>query len=205
MIAIIDYNVGNSGSIRNMLAHLGIVSEITSKRDVIAVAEKLILPGVGSFDTAMRSLNTSGLESLLHEAVLGQGKPVLGICLGMQVMTRCSEEGSRPGLGWIDAQTVKLRLSSGAERLRVPHMGWNVSKPLRDSPIWTEIPDPARFYFVHSYYVQCNNQADALCATEYGISFVSAFARDNLFGVQFHPEKSHRYGMALLKSFAQYV
>jgi len=205
MIAIVDYNVGNSGSIRNMLGHLGVASEITSKHEVIATAEKLILPGVGSFDTAMRSINALGLDSLLHEAVLKQRKPVLGVCLGMQLMTRCSEEGSRPGLGWIDGQTVKFRFCAETYRLRVPHMGWNVSKPLRDSPIWTEVPHPARFYFLHSYHVQCNNPADALCVTDYGFPFVSAFARDNIFGVQFHPEKSHKCGMALLKSFAQYA
>jgi glutamine amidotransferase len=202
MIAIVDYGVGNPGSIHNMLLRLGMPSIITSDPSEIDGAGRLILPGVGSFDTAMRNLNANGLASVISEAALTARKPVLGICLGMQIMTCGSEEGSLPGLGWIDAETVRFQFDASDRNLRIPHMGWNTAVAVRESALLQGVPRPSRFYFVHSYYVRCACDHDVLAKTTYGTEFASAIGRDNIFGVQFHPEKSHRYGMEVLRAFA---
>ena len=202
MIGIVDYGMGNLGSIRNMLKRIGIQSELISRPEQVLAAHKLILPGVGAFDAGMRNLEDSQLISPLNEAVLGARRvPVLGICLGMQLMTRSSEEGSLPGLGWMDARAVKFEPTPDA--LKVPHMGWSDVLTLRDEPLVRRLPPEPRFYFVHSYYVRCSAAEDALLTTRYGIEFHSAFARGNIWGVQFHPEKSHKFGMQLLKNFAE--
>lgn len=203
MITIVDYQMGNLGSISNMLKKLGIPSKITADPQDIAAASKLILPGVGAFDAGMDNLQRSGLLPVLNERVLGAGVPTLGICLGMQLMTRRSDEGHREGLGWIDAEALRLRPADTT--LKVPHMGWNLVRPVRPSPLTDGLPDEPRFYFVHSYHVRCNAPEDVLLTTQYGEEFHSAFQHGPVSGVQFHPEKSHKFGMALLRNFAEKV
>ena len=199
MITIVDYGTGNLGSIRNMLKKIGVPSEITADPAQVAAAEQLILPGVGAFDAGMRSLERSGLRTALDERVR-HGVPTLGICLGMQLMARHSLEGDCPGLGWIDAEVVRFQSTSPA--MKVPHMGWNLVKPVRAAALLDDLPPQSRFYFVHSYYVTCRNEQEVLLTTDYGIEFHSAFRRANVWGVQFHPEKSHKFGMLLLGNFA---
>lgn len=203
MITIVDYNMGNLGSISNMLKKIGVEATITADPGAIACAQKLILPGVGAFDAGMENLERSGLVPILNQRVLQDGVPVLGICLGMQLMTRSSDEGTRPGLGWIDAAALRFRPAD--KTLKVPHMGWNRVVPARAAPLTEGLPDEPRFYFVHSYFVQCHNPTDVLLTTPYGGEFHSAFEHGNVSGVQFHPEKSHKFGMALLRNFAERV
>jgi len=203
MIVIVDYGVGNLGSLRNMLKKIGREAVISQDPQVVGQAEKIILPGVGSFDHAIENLRSTGLVSVLNESALGRKIPVLGVCLGMQLMTGRSEEGVLPGLGWIDAETVRFRFDESRRHLKVPHMGWNTIRVRGANPLFEEMAEGSRFYFVHSYHVQCRAGADVLATTDYGGDFVSAFARDNIAGVQFHPEKSHRFGMRLLKNFAE--
>jgi glutamine amidotransferase len=201
VIAIVDYDMGNVGSIRNMLKKIGVAAEVTCDPDRIAAAEKLILPGVGAFDAGIENLRRSGLVPLLEQRVREARVPVLGICLGMQLMTHGSEEGRLEGLGWIDACTLRFRPDDPA--LKVPHMGWNRVFAARPSALTDDLPDEPRFYFVHSYHVRCASEDDVVLTTPYGGLFHSAFRRDNVWGVQFHPEKSHKFGMRLLASFAQ--
>lgn len=202
-IVIVDYSLGNTGSILNMLKRVGVEAVISSDPDVIGQADKLVLPGVGSFDQGMANLLSLGLISVLREKVLTQSIPILGICLGMQLMTRSSEEGSNPGLGWINGRTVRFRHELNTN-FKIPHMGWNKVVPRKESVLLNDLGDDARFYFVHSYHVFCDEQVDVLAVTNYGYEFVSAFQHGNVFGVQFHPEKSHKYGMKLLKNFVEY-
>ena len=201
MITIVDYGTGNLGSIRNMLKKLGFDSRIGGDPASIADAEKLILPGVGAFDAGMESLERSGMIPALNKRVLEDRVPVLGICLGMQLMAKSSAEGRRPGLGWVDAEVLRFR--PGPRALKIPHMGWNRVQPVRGSPLTDGLPDEPRFYFVHSYHARCLRESDVLLTTLYGEPFHSAFASGNVYGVQFHPEKSHKFGMALLGNFAR--
>ncbi len=204
MITIVDYQMGNPASIRNMLRKAGVGATITSDPVQISRASKLILGGVGAFDAGMSNIERLGLVKPLNEAVCERGVPILGICLGMQLMTRSSEEGARPGLGWVAAHTV--RFDQGRHPgLRVPHMGWNLVVPARSSPLIEALGDEPRFYFVHGYYVACEDRSDVLLSCTYADPFDAAFARGSIYGVQFHPEKSHRYGMALLRNFAERV
>ncbi|HTJ05845.1 MAG TPA: imidazole glycerol phosphate synthase subunit HisH, partial [Caldimonas sp.] len=196
-----DYGMGNLGSIRNMLKKIGADSEITAEPARIAAATKLVLPGVGAFDAGMENLDKSGLVPLLNERVRRDEVPVLGICLGMQLMTHSSSEGERPGLGWVDAKAVRFVPADAT--LKVPHMGWNIARPVRDDALLEGLPRESRFYFVHSYYVACERREDVLLTTFYGADFDSGFRRGNVWGVQFHPEKSHRFGMHLLRNFAE--
>lgn len=198
MIAIVDYGMGNLGSVRNMMARIGVEACITGDPEVLARAPKLILPGVGSFDEAMDSLRASPFLPVLHRRVLEEGIPVLGICLGMQLFCRGSEEGAGPGLGWIPARVRRLRVPSS---LPVPHMGWNTLEPAGASPLVAGLDPEARFYFAHSYCVDCDQSRDVAAWTRYGERFPAAIARGNLLGVQFHPEKSLRNGMNILKNF----
>jgi len=204
MIVIVDYGVGNVGSILNMLRKVGVRARISSDPAEIAAAAKLILPGVGHFDHGMAKLHASGLIPVLEAQVLERRKPVLGICLGMQMMTRGSEESTVPGLGWIDAFTHRFPDSA---TLRVPHMGWNVVRPgagalLFDAPgAAAQAAEPDRFYFVHSYYVKVAAPAALVSTCNYGLDFDASFEFGNIFGVQFHPEKSHLFGMGLLRRF----
>ena len=201
MIAIIDYGVGNPGSIQNMFHYLGIASHITSSAEEIRAADKLLLPGVGAFDAGMKRLHESGLKVILDQEVLEKRKPILGICLGMQMMTNGSEEGMLPGLMWIEAETMKFK-SDEHSFLRIPHMGWNQIEINQEHPLLTGLEGENKFYFVHSFFVKVAEESDCAAKTLYGTEFTSVFARDNIMGVQFHPEKSHRYGMQVLKNFA---
>ena len=202
MIGIVDYGIGNVGSIRNMLKKIGTPAEVAVSPDAVFRADKLILPGVGAFDAGMRRLRESGLLPALQHQATAEKVPVLGICLGMQLMTRDSEEGNSAGLGWIDATTVRFHAHVLA-RLRVPHMGWNRVTVAREHPLTAGIDADTAFYFVHSYHVVCANPDDALLASNYGCDFVAAFAHNNLYGVQFHPEKSHKHGIQVFKNFAE--
>ena len=201
MITIVDYGMGNLGSIRNMLKKIGVDSEVTSDAVRIAAATKLILPGVGAYDAGIENLERSGLIPVLGERVLVAGVPILGICLGMQLMTLGSTEGTRKGLGWIDAQSLKFQATEVG--LKVPHMGWNLVRPMREAALVDALPEDPRFYFVHSYYIRCEQPEDVLLTTTYGEPFHSGFHRGNVWGVQFHPEKSHKFGMHLLRNFAE--
>ena len=207
MLAIVDYGMGNLGSIHNMLARIGVDSVITSDRAQIEAADKLILPGVGAFDRAMESLNRLDIVPLLNDKVLTRKTPILGICLGMQLLSNRSEEGTLPGLGWIDAETVRFPASINGTRLTVPHMGWNTIS-VTDTGASTilgslgELDTEPRFYFVHSYHVRCRHDSDVAATSTHGVTFHAAVSRGNIVGTQFHPEKSHKYGMTLLRAFA---
>ncbi len=202
MIAIVDYGLGNLASIRNMCSRLGIESCITADKDEIARASHLILPGVGHFRKGMENLRTSGLRELLDELVLQRSRPILGICLGAQLMTGHSEEGDVDGLGWVDGVTIgfdKSRLG----RLKVPHMGWADIR-LDDAayPLWRDLPTGPRFYFVHSYHFSFPMPGEVTATADYGYGFACAFSKGNIHGVQFHPEKSHKFGMRVMSNFA---
>ncbi len=198
MIAIIDYDMGNVGSITNMIKKIGGKSVITNDKAIISDASAIILPGVGSFDTGVRNLKKYKLFELLQELVLEKGMPILGICLGMQLLGNSSEEGVEKGLSFIDADGIKFL---DDPKLKIPHMGWNFVNKQKKSTLLDDFIEIPRFYFVHSYYMKCNNSLDVLATTNYGIDFHSAFERKNIYGVQFHPEKSHRFGTTLLKGF----
>lgn len=202
MITIIDYGLGNLASIHNMLKRIGVAAEVTSDINRIEKADKLILPGVGAFDNGMKSIKEFGLLAVLNERVKEQGVPILGICLGMQLMTQRSEEGSLPGLGWIDADTVRFNAENSPNAIKIPHMGWNTVKIHKRHDLFENIHDEPRFYFVHSYHAVCKNAKDILTTTIHGYDFISAFAKGNITGVQFHPEKSHKFGMIFLRNWA---
>jgi glutamine amidotransferase len=201
LTTIINYNLGNPKSIKNMLAYLGIESRISANHKDLTSADRLILPGVGHFQHGVEQLEQLGLIDVLKKEVLETKKPILGICLGMQLLTKHSEEGNLAGLGFVDAQTKKFELQDAT--LKVPHMGWNTVEFKKDSPINTGVSINPRYYFVHSYFVDCANQDDILCTTQYGQEFVSGFQHQNIFGLQFHPEKSHKFGMELLANFCK--
>ena len=202
MITIIDYKAGNIASIQNMLKKVGVTSVISDKADEIRVAEKLILPGVGHFDHGMEKLQASGLIGVLNQRVLEDKVPILGICLGLQLFTRGSEEGSAPGLGWFAADTVRFNLDKGNEHLKIPHMGWSDVKIQQEAPLFQSMPPEPRYYFVHAYHIKEDNKADVMVEADYGYTFTAGLQKDNIFGVQFHPEKSHKFGMQLLTNFA---
>lgn len=199
MIAIVDFGVGNLRSISNMLKKAGYDSEITNDADRIASAGKIILPGVGAFDTAMIHLIDTPLRDALENAVIERKVPLLGICLGMQLLTSGSEEGRLPGLGWIDGRCKKLQPIDG---LKVPQMQWNSVHVKTKHPLTEQLGEAARFYFVHSYYAEIFDQRDILLTSHHGLPIASAVARANIMGVQFHPERSHKFGCRLLKNFA---
>jgi glutamine amidotransferase len=202
-ISIVDYGVGNLGSIQNVVKKIGFNSVIANDISSIKNASKIILPGVGSFDAGMKKLNDSGLRDVLEDAILGKGVPVAGICLGMQLMTNESEEGSLPGLGWIPAKTIRFT-PAAFETMKVPNMGWSGVNKAKISRIWEYLDDETRFYFVHSYHVQCDDSEDVLMTAKHGsVIFDAAFEKGNILGFQFHPEKSHRFGMALMKAFLE--
>jgi glutamine amidotransferase len=201
MITIVDYGMGNLGSVCNMFKRIGVETKVSGVSSEIANAEKILLPGVGAFDAAMQKIDECGLKEVLNKKALEDKIPVLGICLGMQLLTRSSEEGKLPGLGWINARTLKFQFTDPS--LKVPHMGWNSVIPVKTHPVIENLPEDPRFYFVHSYYVSAANDADVLTKTHYGIDFHSMVQSDNIIGAQFHPEKSHKYGMKLLENFAK--
>jgi glutamine amidotransferase len=199
-VVVIDYGVGNVGSVLNILKRIGADAAVSGREEDIASADRLILPGIGAFDNGARRLRATGLVPLLRTRVVDQGVPLLGICLGMQLLTRRSEEGEEPGLGWIDGDVVHFRFPEGAPRLRVPFIGWSTIEQCRPTRALHGIPGNAEFYFVHSYHVRCAPEIVA-AQTDYGYPFTSAIEKDNIVGVQFHPEKSQRAGMALLRNF----
>jgi len=203
MITIIDYKTGNLGSIQNILKRIGEESVITSDKNEIARAKKLILPGVGTFDTGMSNLMELDLVDILNEKVLGEKTPVLGICLGMQLLSNSSEEGTIPGLGWINAETMRFRFVNTTE-YKSPHMGWNFVKQYKESNLFHDMYPNARFYFVHSFFFRTKDTSDVLTSTVYEIEFTSSIEKENILGVQFHPEKSHKFGMKLLKNFVDF-
>ncbi len=202
MIAIIDYNMGNVGSILKMLRRVGADAVLTSDPEAIAAADKLVLPGVGSFDTGMKHLRQLGLIEVLNARVLEAAVPILGICLGLQLFSRSSEEGSEAGLGWLAARTVRFRFDGMVDAPKIPHMGWNYVHPTQPHPVLEGLPSEPRFYFLHSYYVQCDSPENVICTSRYGHEFTSAAASRNIIGTQFHPEKSHKFGISLFRRFA---
>jgi glutamine amidotransferase len=202
MIVIIDYGMGNTGSLQNMIRKAGGASEISSDLSKIARATKLILPGVGSFDNGMKKLKDTGIADVLNKRVLEEKIPILCICLGIQLITRSSEEGTLPGFGWIQAETVRFKFSPNLN-LRIPHMGWNTVVQKKESPLLRGLKEESRFYFVHSYHVNCASEEDVLTTTIYGFEFVSSIQHENIFATQFHPEKSHKFGLNLIKNFVE--
>src|ERR1700730_10916271 len=203
MITIVDYEVGNLASMRNMLKKIGVDALITSKREDILIADKLILPGVGAFDTCAETLQQSGLLESLEQKVINEKTPVLGVCVGMQLLTQGSEEGRLLGLGWIKGRIVKLRQDKQPSSFKIPHMGWTEVKLNKPSRLFKGMFDEPRFYFVHSYHPELDNSADALVMADYGYTFVAGMEHENIIGVQFHPEKSHKFGMKLLENFVK--
>ncbi len=198
MIAIIDYGLGNLRSVEKIIQRAGHTPVISSNPDVLQNADKLILPGVGHFSKGVNNLKEKKLWDTLQEEVIQKQKPILGICLGMQLMTNFSEEGNVSGLAWIDAETKHFPAS---DKLKIPHMGWNTLITKKNSPLAQEINETNEFYFVHSYYVACNKKEDILFETNYLLNFTSGFQKNNIYGVQFHPEKSHKAGLTLIKNF----
>jgi glutamine amidotransferase len=197
-VVIVDYGLGNLGSIANMIRKCGGTSEISRDAAVIAGAKRIILPGVGAFDAGMSNISRSGLREVLSRKALEEKVPFLGICLGMQLLTNSSEEGQLEGLGLVQAECRGFRLPEG---MRVPHMGWNSVATHKASGYYQMTDPETRFYFVHSYYVQCADPADVLLTCNYGGTFCAAFEHENILGVQFHPEKSHSFGKELLTGF----
>lgn len=200
-ISVIDYGCGNLASVVNMIRHVGGTARLLSSPEQLGNAEKIILPGVGAFDHGIGVLREGGWVPTLEAAVLERKVPIMGICLGMQLMTCGSEEGTLPGLGWIDAAAKRFRPAD--TRLKVPHMGWNEVRQMRPDSLLPETDGARRFYFVHSYRVECNNPNDVLLVAEHGEQFVAAFRHGNIWGFQFHPEKSHRFGMELFRYFLE--
>lgn len=201
-LLVVDYGMGNLHSVRKALSRIGVESSVGSTPQEIAQAEKLLLPGVGHFSSAMKRLEDMNLVSALHQAVLERKAPILGICLGLQLLTKFSEEGDAEGLGWIDATVRRFQVEQG-DVLRVPHTGWNTAVRKKESSLLAGTDESSEYYFVHAYYVELNDPNSALCETTYGRTFVSGVERGNIFGVQFHPEKSFDSGLRLLRNFAE--
>jgi imidazole glycerol-phosphate synthase subunit HisH len=198
MIAVVDYEMGNIGSLMNMFRKIGATAVTVSQPDELLAADQVVLPGVGAFPMGIERLRSRGFAEAIR-AFVASGRPLLGICLGMQLLTRRSEEGGGDGLDLIPAATVRLRPGN---RLPVPHMGWNTVAVRRHDPLFSAFDEAPRFYFVHSFHVACDDPDLITAEATYGAPFAAAVASGNVMGVQFHPEKSHRYGMALLRSFA---
>jgi glutamine amidotransferase len=202
MITIINYGVGNIFAFQNVFKRLNIQTKIASKKEDLIGAEKLILPGVGSFDYAMTQLNKSGMLDSLDFMVLEKRIPVIGICVGMQMMAKRSDEGAMQGLGWIDAEVLKFDEKLIHHRTKLPHMGWNDVLPINSNPLFKGLEKDSIFYFLHSYYFDCKNNNYIIARSNYGIEFTAAINSGNIFGIQFHPEKSHNYGEKLLFNFS---
>ena len=203
MITIINYGLGNILAFSNLYKRLHIPVSVAKSAADLEGASKLILPGVGAFDHAMELLNASGMRGKLDELVLGQSVPVLGICVGMQILMPSSEEGNLQGLGWMQGRVRRFDQNIVTPPARLPHMGWNDVKPRSSSKLFAALENDARFYFLHSYYLDCDSSDDIVATSEYVIDFACAVAARNVYGVQFHPEKSHQYGTRLLKNFAE--
>jgi len=204
-ITIVDYAVGNLGSIQNMLKKIGVRYKLSSSPRDIEHAEKILLPGVGAFDAAIEALHQRQYFDVLNERVTRDGVPILGVCLGMQLLTEGSDEGGQKGFGWIKGKTHKFDLADYEGDLKVPHMGWNYIQPQRPDRIIDELDETSKFYFVHSYYVKCTQQDDVIARAEHGLQFDAIINKNNVYGAQFHPEKSHRFGMKLLSNFVHKI
>ena len=203
MITLIDYGVGNLLAFQNVYKRLNIPTKIAKTCQDLKDTEKLILPGVGSFDYAMAKLNASGMSDELDELVLEKKVPVIGVCVGMQIMGNRSDEGKLEGLKWIDSEILIFDKSLIHHRTKLPHMGWNNVKPIIHHPLFIGIAQEAIFYFLHSFYFKCNNPRESIAVSYYGLPFSSAVNKGNIYGIQFHPEKSHQYGEKLLHNFAK--
>lgn len=201
MVAIINYGVGNLASIQNMLKKSGVTASITDNTAEISSATKILLPGMGHFDNCMQKLNSSGLRPIIEKKAMEDRIPVLGICVGLQMFMENSEEGSEKGLGWIKGRTIRFKEDKMKEKEKIPNMGWLETEPAKSSPVLENL-DEARFYFAHSYHVSLDDQKEELIKAHYGYDFTAAIEKENLVGVQFHPEKSHRFGLQLLRNFA---
>ncbi len=201
-VAIVDVGMGNAGSVANMLRKVGVEAERTAEPDRVASAERIVLPGVGSYDVALGRLHDAALVDVIV-ARSREGTPLLGICLGMQLLSDRSEEGEASGLGLVPGSVRRLPAEVGDQRLAVPHMGWNTVDVARPEPLFDELAEGARYYFVHSYAFAPDDEGDVITRTLYGEPFVSAVRRGSVVGVQFHPEKSHRYGMELIRRFVE--
>jgi len=207
MIKILDYGMGNTASMLNMIRKAGGQAELCTSPSGLESASVIILPGVGSFDNGMTKLARSGFLEALRYKVIEEKIPFLGVCLGMQLIFESSEEGRLPGLGWIDGNVTRFDFAGvhGNERLKVPHMGWNLVHPKTYENIFAGLEYEARFYFVHSYHVNCAHSSDILATTDYGYKFTCAVRHDNIWGAQFHPEKSHRFGIQFFKNFLKEI
>ena len=203
MITIVDYGLGNVRAFLNVYHRLHLEARTASTADGLTGASKVILPGVGAFDHAMRLLSDSGMRDRLEELALGARVPVLGVCVGMQMLARASDEGVLPGLGWIDGRVRNFRTAISPGDLPLPHMGWNDVRPVEGCRLFEQLGSDARFYFLHSYYMDCERGQDVAAVSTYGIEFCCAVNAGNIYGVQFHPEKSHHDGTRLLKNFAE--
>ena len=202
-VVIIDYGMGNLGSIANMLKKAGFIGVISSDPSVVEKAEKLILPGVGAFDSGMKNIAQLELIDILNFKVLEEKTPILGVCLGMQLLCKKSEEGHLPGLGWLDAQVIRFNFDKNENNHKIPNMGWNTICIRQAHPLFSELEVDNRFYFVHSYHVVCSDNRNVLAIAHYNFDFTAAIVKDNIMGVQFHPEKSHKFGMRLYKNFME--
>lgn len=205
MIAVVDYDTGNVGSVLNMLRKIGAEAIVTRDPTSLRNADKLILPGVGAFDEAVGNLRRFGLDELLNELVIDDGRPILGLCLGAQLMAISSEEGTSPGFGWLNAKIIRFQPQDDkGKTLRVPHMGWNTVHAQADAGnIFDNVPQPMRFYFVHSYHMAAADPSLELAHSYYGKKFTCAMGRDNILSMQYHPEKSHKYGLQIFRNFVE--
>lgn len=203
MITLVNYGLGNIQAFANIYKNLNIPVAIASNAEQLQEAERLILPGVGAFDWAMARLEASGMRPVLDELVLQRRCPVLGICVGMQMMAQRSDEGQHPGLGWIEADVKRFDESTFTQQTHLPHMGWNQVEPVRSDALFPGLESDARFYFLHSYYFVPHHSEDTLATTDYNGVYTSAVRHDNIYGTQFHPEKSHHWGIRLLHNFAK--
>ena len=201
-IVIIDYGMGNLRSVEKKLKKLGVDVVISNKPEVIKSSQKLVLPGVGHFANGIKKLKEYGIWDVLNVKVLEDKTPILGICLGMQLMAKHSEEGNENGLGWFDADIIKFKVADKL-KYKVPHMGWNNAVVNKETNLFQGISGDAMFYFVHSFHIKCNNKEDILTTTEYEYSFTSSIQKDNIWGTQFHPEKSHEWGELVFKNFVK--
>lgn len=203
MITVIDYGLGNIKAFANVYERLNIKINIARSASEIKNATKLVLPGVGAFDYAMSQLNNSGMREALEEQVINHKVPVIGICVGMQMMAKSSDEGTLPGLGWFDAEVKLFDTTQIPYKTRLPHMGWNTLSLVGKNRLLDQLSNESRFYFLHSYYFDCKYHDDIIAKTEYGIEYTSAVNKGNIYGIQFHPEKSHQNGIQLLHNFAK--
>jgi len=199
MIVVVDYGMGNSGSVQNMIRKVGGKVQVSNDPDTIAYADKLVLPGVGSFNAGIKALRETGIGDALRHAVKSRQVPLLGICLGMHLMLEYSDEGTLPGMAFVPGRVRLFQPKN--KRIKVPHMGWNIVRSNNPNVLLEDGDKEQRYYFVHSYYVECTDATDVVGVTNYIHDFVSVFERENLMGTQFHPEKSHRFGMALFRRF----